>query len=205
MSANKNKLLFFLLFMLIALPATIGHSEQKTDQAKVVWTKDDMHARLGFSVKHMTISYIEGHFKDFSAVMVSAAPDFSDAVIEVKADVASIDTELEARDKHLIGPDFFDAAKYPAITFKSTSVKPMGDNFAKIFGYLTIHGVSKLVELDAVFSAIIPNQMTKTRSLGMRLVGTVNRSDFKLAPTFPDDNIGNLVQINVNMEFISDK
>ena len=205
MQVINNKYVMCLLLMVVLLPFGTAQADSKADQSKVVWTKDDTHARLGFSVKHMTISYIEGHFKDFTATMTAAAPDFSDAVIEVEAQVGSLDTELEARDKHLLSADMFNVEKYPTITFKSTSVKPVGDNFAKIFGYLTICGVTKLVELDAVFYGTIANQMTKTRSTGVRILGTIHRSDFNLAPTFPDDNIANLVEINVNMEFISDK
>lgn len=204
MSAYKNKFLVALLlaFVLLPLGAFQGHAASKD---KVVWTKDAMHERLGFSVKHMTISNIEGHFKDYTATIVASAPDFSDAVIEVVAKVASIDTAVASRDDHLRSPDFFDAAKYPTMTFKSTSVKPIGDNFAKVFGHLTIRDVTKVVELDAVFLGTVPNDMTKTRSMGMRLLGTIKRSDFNIAPTFPDTNVGDLVQINVNMEFISDK
>src|SRR5688500_10114709 len=90
------------------------------------WTNDDAHSQLGFTVKHLGIADVSGTFYDFDAKITSTKPDFSDAVVELTAKTASIDTRVEDRDKHLKSADFFNAEKYPTMSFKSTSVKKAG-------------------------------------------------------------------------------
>ncbi len=91
------------------------------------WKADNAHSRLGFAVSHLSISEINGNFNKYTAVITAAKDDFSDAAIEVNADIASINTDVEARDKHLKSPDFFDAEKFPTLSFKSTAFKKVGD------------------------------------------------------------------------------
>ena len=86
------------------------------------WNLDKAHAKLGFTVTHLMVSDVEGWFKTFDATLTSSKDDFSDAVITLTADVKSINTENDKRDEHLKSPDFFDAAKYPTLTFKSKSL-----------------------------------------------------------------------------------
>src|SRR5262245_58985416 len=83
------------------------------------WSLDKSHAKLGFGITHMLVSDVEGTFRSFDAKIVSSKEDLSDAVIELSADVNTIDTDNEQRDEHLRKPDFFDVAKYPSLTFKS--------------------------------------------------------------------------------------
>src|SRR5687768_7939552 len=85
-----------------------------------VWKNDDPHSQLGFTVKHLGIADVSGTFNDFDATITSSKTNFIDAVVELTAKVSSIDTRVEARDNHLKSPDFFDAAKYPTLHFKST-------------------------------------------------------------------------------------
>src|SRR5687767_7534789 len=85
--------------------------------AQTTWTVDKAHSKLGFSVTHMMISEVDGTFNSFDAKIVSSKEDFSDATIELTADINSIDTNNEGRDNHLKADDFFDAAKYPTFTF----------------------------------------------------------------------------------------
>src|SRR5687768_7128433 len=103
--------------LLIALIVIAGSSFAQT------WTLDKAHSKLGFGVTHLMVSTVEGSFKTFDAKITSSKEDFSDAVIEATADVNSINTENEQRDKHLRGSDYFDAEKFPTLTFKSTSFK----------------------------------------------------------------------------------
>src|SRR5687767_3259509 len=87
------------------------------------WSLDKAHAKLGFSVKHLLISNVEGNFKSFDAKITSSKDDFSDAIIELTADINSIDTDNDQRDTHLKGADFFDAANHGTLSFKSRSFK----------------------------------------------------------------------------------
>src|SRR5687767_1250190 len=85
-----------------------------------VWTLDKAHSKLGFSITHMMISDVEGSFKTFDITITAPnKEDFADAVVEMTADINSIDTDNEGRDNHLKNADFFDAPKYPTMTFKS--------------------------------------------------------------------------------------
>ena len=88
-----------------------------------IWKNDDPHSQLGFTVTHLGVSDVSGTFNDFDVTVSSSKPDFSDAVFELTANVASIDTRVEARDNHLKSADFFDAQKFPSLSFKSTSLK----------------------------------------------------------------------------------
>ena len=106
------------------------------------WTTDKAHTNIKFSVSHLVISDVEGNFKSIEGTMVSAKPDFSDAKISFSVDIASINTDNENRDNHLKSPDFFDAAKYPKMTFTSTSFVPTGNNKYTLVGNLTIRDVT---------------------------------------------------------------
>src|SRR6476620_12809015 len=111
------------------------------------WTNDDPHSQLGFTVTHLGINDVSGTFNDFDVTVKSSKPDFSDASFELTAKTASIDTRVEARNNHLKSADFFDVAKYPALTFKSTRLKKAGKNKYKLTGDLSLHGITKTVTL----------------------------------------------------------
>ena len=91
--------------------------------AEFIWGADTAHSKLGFEITHLMISDVEGSFKNFESKITASKDDFSDAVVELSADVNSVNTDNEKRDAHLLNADFFDAAKYPKLTFKSTSFK----------------------------------------------------------------------------------
>ena len=166
------------------------------------WKNDAAHSQLGFTVSHLGVSDISGTFNDFEVVVNSSKPDFSDASFELSAKAASIDTRVGMRDDHLKSADFFDAAKYPALTFKSTSLKKAANNKYKIAGNLTIHGVTKAVIMDLAYNGTIENPMNKKPTAGFTLSGTIKRSDFDLGAKFPAPMISDEVQIHASGEFI---
>ena len=168
---------------------------------KGIWLVDKDHAKLGFTVNHLMVSDVDGWFKTFDAKVTSSGEDFSDAVAEMTADVSSVNTESEKRDKHLMSEDFFDAAKYPLITFKSTSFKKVKDNTYKVIGDLTMHGVTKTMELDAV-SKLGINPMNKKAITGFKITGKINRSDFGIAPSTSSAMVGDDVTLVANAEFV---
>src|ERR1700760_242648 len=92
------------------------------------WTLDKSHAKLGFSIRHLMVSDVEGSFKMTSATITGSKDDFSDAVVEMTADASTVNTDNEQRDTHLKSADFFDVTKFPTITFKSTSFTKVSDN-----------------------------------------------------------------------------
>jgi polyisoprenoid-binding protein YceI len=165
------------------------------------WTNDKPHSQLGFTVTHLGISDVSGTFNDFEATVRSEKPDFSDAVFELKASVASLDTRVEARNNHLKSADFFDAEKFPTLTFKSTSIKKEANNKYKLIGDLTLHGVTKQVVMDLTYNGTIQNPMSKKPTVGFQLTGVIKRSDFTLGEKFPAPMISDEVRIKADGEF----
>src|SRR5687768_10444812 len=96
--------------------------------AQSSWKADPNHSKITFSVTHLGISDVLGLFREFDVTVNSSKEDFSDAVFDMTIQTGSINTEVEKRDAHLKSPDFFDAAKNTAMTFKSTSIKKAGNN-----------------------------------------------------------------------------
>ena len=166
-----------------------------------IWKNDDPHSQLGFTVKHLGIADISGTFNDFDAEITSSKTDFSDAVVELNAKINSIDTRVDARDNHLKSADFFDAAKFPTLNFKSTSIKKSGKNKYKLTGNLTLHGITKPVTMDLQYKGSTVNPMSKKPTAGFQVTGTINRSDFNIGNGFPAPMISNEVQIKADGEF----
>lgn len=173
-----------------------------TTQAQVkTWTNDPAHSRLGFVVKHLTISEIDGRFADFNVNVTTSKEDYSDAKIELTAKIATIDTGVDARDQHLLSADFFDAEKFPTLTFKSTSLEKVGENKGKLTGNLTMHGITKPVTLDVTYNGSVVNSMNNKDTAGFKITGTVKRSDFAIGTSFPEFVIGDEIKIVANVEF----
>ncbi len=166
-----------------------------------VWKSDKAHSQLGFTITHLGIADISGHFKNFEVTVNASKPDFSDAVFELSADAASIDTDIEMRDNHLRSADFFEVEKFPKITFKSTGLKPAGKDRYKLSGDLTLHGVTKPVTMDLWYRGTIENRSNKKPTSGFQLTGTIKRSDFALGNKFAPPMLSDEVRINANGEF----
>lgn len=168
------------------------------------WNVDKAHSRLSYSVTHMGISESEGAFRTFDAKITSSKEDLSDATIEVSADVNSLSTDNEMRDKHLKSADFFDAEKFGTLSFKSTSFKKVSGKNYKLTGDLTLHGVTKTVTLDAVFNGTATNPMNKKVSAGFKFSGTIKRTDFGIGASMPVAMLGDDVKILGNAEFVKE-
>lgn len=167
----------------------------------VSWNVDNAHSKLSFSVTHLGISDVSGLFKNFDVKITAAKDDFSDAVFEVTADVASINTEVEMRDNHLKSADFFDVANHPKLTFKSTSIKPAGKNQYKLTGNLQLHGITKPVTMDVLYRGTVENPMSKKATSGFQVIGTIKRSEFGIGEKFPAPMISDEVKIKADGEF----
>jgi polyisoprenoid-binding protein YceI len=166
------------------------------------WKNDKPHSQLVFTVTHLGISDVSGTFNDFDVTVHSTKPDFSDASFELIAKTASIDTRVEARNNHLKSADFFDVAKYPELTFKSTSLKKQGKNSYKLFGNLTLNGITKPVTLNLKYRGVTQNPMSKATTVGFRLNGVIKRSEFNFGKGFPAPMISDEVSIKADGEFV---
>jgi polyisoprenoid-binding protein YceI len=167
------------------------------------WSVDNAHTKVGFSTTHLMVSDVEGYFKKVTATIKTSKMDFSDAVAEMTAQVNSVFTDNEQRDGHLQSPDFFDAAKFPTITFKSTSFKKGTGNNYTVTGNLTMHGVTKPVTLNAM-ARIAENPMSKKTTAGFKITGKINRKDFGIGASIPSEMVGEEIDLIINAEFIKE-
>ncbi len=170
--------------------------------SQTTWKADPYHSYLGFKVTHLGIAEVPGNFGKYEVTITSSKEDFSDAVIEMTAEVASIYTRVEARDNHLKSADFFDAEKYPTLTFKSTSIKKKGKNEYEVTGNLTMHGVTKQVTLEMEYNGTTKNPNAKGAPVaGFEFEAKIKRSDFGIGNGFPAPMISDEVEIKAHGEF----
>ncbi|MBW4891850.1 YceI family protein [Mucilaginibacter sp. HMF5004] len=142
--------------------------------ATTKWVLDPMHSEVHFKVKHLVISTVTGSFKTFEGTVTTEGDSFENAQVEFSLDVDSIDTNQGMRDDHLKGAEFFDAATYPKISFKSTSFT--GE---KLTGDLTIKDVTKPITLEAEFGGSATDFYGNLKA-GFEVSGKINRKEFGL-------------------------
>jgi polyisoprenoid-binding protein YceI len=116
--------------------------------ATTTWNIDPTHTGIHFSVRHMVVAKVRGSFKAFSGSVQLDPQSPAGASVSARIETASIDTGVEQRDGHLKSPDFFDVAKFPAITFQSTKVEPAGGNTLRVTGNLTLRDITRPVVLE---------------------------------------------------------
>ena len=144
------------------------------------WNVDPMHSRVGFAVKHLVISTVRGEFKKYEGKVVLDDADLTKSTVEATIDPATIDTGVADRDGHLRSPDFFDVAKNPSVTLKSTKVAAAGPGKLAVTGDLTLRGVTKPVVLDVELSPEVKGMYGETRR-GVTATGKIDRKAFGLA------------------------
>lgn len=166
----------------------------------MTWTIDAAHSQATFSVRHMMVSTVRGHFNVLSGQLHIDEEHPENSWVEAEVDAASIDTRDEKRDGHLRSPDFFDAEKFPKITFKSTKVEHVGGQNYKVAGNLTMHGVTIPVTFDAEYSGQLQKDAFGLRRAGFAIKGVINRKDFGLNWNVALETGGVMVSDRVNVE-----
>ena len=136
------------------------------------YTIDPMHTSFSFTVKHMMISNVPGEFNKFDGQIIYGPSDLANSKANVTIDVSSINTHIDQRDAHLKSPDFFDAAKFPTITFVSTKFTP-----TSITGNLTMKGVTKEITVPVTISGPVKTMMGGN-AIGITGSVTINRQDY---------------------------
>lgn len=143
------------------------------------WNIDNMHSEIGFKVKHMMITNVNGTFGEFNANASTTGDDFSTARYDFSAKIDSINTGVTDRDVHLKSEDFFNAEKYPELTFKSKGIIKKNDGNFIISGDLTIRDITKEIDLIAELGGIVVDPYGQTKA-GLSISGKIKRSDFGL-------------------------
>jgi polyisoprenoid-binding protein YceI len=172
------------------------------------WVIDPMHSEVQFKVKHLVISTVTGFFKSFEGSLETVNDDFEDAEISFALNIDSVDTNQSHRDEHLKSADFFDAAQYPQITFKSTSFKKTGDDEFELTGDLTIKDVTKPVTLDVEYGGSTDDFYGNTKA-GFEVTGKINRKEFGLTYDGVTEAgsvvLGEDIKLLINVQFAKQK
>ena len=167
--------------------------------APVSYQLDPNHTVVLASWTHFGYSHPSANFGQASGTLVYDADDVTKSSVEVTLPLSGLDTFVPKLDEHLKSADFFDAAKYPTITFKSNMVHDMGGGKLMIMGDLTVHGVTKPVTLDATFGGEIEKHpFMQVPTLGFAAEGKFKRSDFGM----PVGPVGDETTIRFDGEFL---
>ena len=166
--------------------------------APVTYKLDPGHTMVLFSWNHFGYSNPVADFGLGDGTLVFDEQHPAQSSVEVTLPLANLDTHVPALDKHLKEADFFDADKYPTVTFKSTKVQPLGGNKFKVTGDLTAHGVTKSVVLDATLNKVGPHPMTKAQAIGFDATGILKRSDFGVGAYVP--KVSDEIKIRITTE-----
>jgi len=168
------------------------------------WKLDPVHSDLSFSVRHLMVSKVRGHFGSFD-VQIVTGEDPLDSSVTATVDVDSFDTGSADRDAHIRSADFLEVDRYPTMTYRSTAVRPDGDGFV-VDGDLTLHGVTRPVPLRLEvngFQAATPFGDTRA---GFSATAEVDRRDFGIEYNMPLDGggvvIGDRLQVSIEIEAI---
>ena len=146
--------------------------------AQTTWSFDKAHSKIGFNVEHLVIAEVSGNFGSFEGEVKAPSDEFDGSDISFTVDVASVDTDNERRDNHLRSDDFFNAEKFPKMTFNGKLEHVEGKNY-KLKGDLTIRDVTKPVELDVKHGGTIVDPRGNTKA-GFKVTGTINRFDYNI-------------------------
>jgi polyisoprenoid-binding protein YceI len=167
------------------------------------WDIDPVHSDISFTVRHMMVSKVRGHFDTFAGEIVTG-PEFTDSTVTATIDATSINTGTEARDNHIRSADFFEVETHPTWTFTSTHLHLTGDTHTLV-GELTIKGVTRPVELALEVNGFGPDAYGGTRT-GFTATTSISRSDFGVDISMPMDGggvvVGDKVQITLEIEAV---
>jgi polyisoprenoid-binding protein YceI len=169
------------------------------------WTIDPSHTHSSFTVRHLVISNVRGEFGKTTGTLKFDEKDVSKSSVEATIDASTINTREEKRDGHLKSPDFFDVAKYPTITFKSTKVEKKGEGKLAVHGDLTLHGVTKKVTLDVVGPTPEVKGMGGETRRAFAASTEIDRKDFGLTWSKTVEAgpvVGDKVKIELEAEFV---
>ena len=167
----KNIIVSLSAIIALALP---------TFASATTWTIDPDHSDVGFKVKHLMVSNVKGNFEKYTGVVEINDKDITKSKVQVNIDTNSINTNVQKRDEHLRSADFFNVAKYPAMTFVSKKVAKAGKDKLKVTGDLTLHGITKQVVLNVEGPTRESKDPWGNIRKGATATTKINRKDFGL-------------------------
>jgi polyisoprenoid-binding protein YceI len=212
---HARSLVLFVLSaaVLTALTISRGFAGAYQNQASVTYEAiptgdykiDPGHSVIGFSIRHFEISFVRGRFKEFNGMIRYDASDVTKSTVEFTAKTESIDTGVAGRDNHLRTADFFDVAKFPELTFKSTRVERKANNAYLLHGDFTLKGVTKQISFPFTIAGAVKDNRGNTR-FGVAAETKINRRDYGITWGGPMAsgglNVGNEVMIDLQLEAV---
>ena len=185
---------------------TATPSPTNANTALSTWKIDPSHSAAEFKVRHMMISYVKGKFSGISGVLTLNEDDYSRSTVKVTIPAASVSTVDDKLDAHLKEADFLDVEKFPTLTFKSTSIRSLGDRDYEVSGDLTIRGVTKSVILSVNDLSQPSKDPWGNQRIGLSASAKVNRKEFGLVWNAPLEFggvlVGDEVAISLDVQFI---
>jgi polyisoprenoid-binding protein YceI len=175
--STQMKKLFTLAALVVGLAAQAQTKSLPAGPSK--WTVDPVHSSVKFSVSHKAVSEVDGTFKMFNGSLDAPTPDFNNSSIKFTVDVNSINTDNDMRDKHLKSDDFFNAEKYPSMTFSSTSFKKIKGTAYVLEGNLTIRDVTKKIKFAVTYGGWVKDPYGNIKA-GFKATGKISRSAYGL-------------------------
>ena len=176
--------------------------------AQTKWSVDASHSNVKFSVTHMVVSEVEGSFRGFEGNVTAPTADFNNATIDFTVKTATVFTDNDQRDAHLKGDDFFNAEKFPTMSFKSTSFKKVSGNKYTLTGNLTIRDVTKPVTFEVTYGGTAKDPWGNTKA-GFKAKGSIKRLEYGLKwNTLTEAGgmvVGDEVGILLNIELLQGK
>ena len=184
---------FSCIFGLFLLTASLTQAQSST------WIPDKAHSGVDFSILHMSLSHVRGHFGNIGGTIVLDESDITKSTVKVTIDVTTVDTGVARRDADLKSPNFFDVAQYPTATFVSTAVVKNG-NGLMVSGNLTLQGVTKPVVLQVEGPTGPVPGMDKKPHSGFSATTTISRTAFGIAAKYPSAVVGEDVKLTVDLD-----
>lgn len=163
------------------------------------WELDSTHTNIGFSARHAMVAKVRGRFTEYAGTIVIDGANPSASSTKVTIQTKSIDTRNDQRDEHLRSADFLDVEQFPEVTFASTGVKDKGDGEFVLAGDLTIHGVTRPVELEVSYAGVSPDPWGGTR-IGFEAHTEISRKDFGLTWNVALETGGVLVSDKIRID-----
>src|SRR5579859_896581 len=177
----------------LLLTASLGFAQTST------WVPDKAHSGVDFSVLHMSLSNVRGHFGNIGGSIVLNESDITKSTVNITIDVSTMDTGVAPRDSDVKSPNFFDVTQFPTATFVSTSIAKSGSALA-VSGNLTLHGDTKPVVLQVEGPTGPVPGMDKKPHSGFSATTTISRTAFGIATKYPAAVVGDEVKLTIDLD-----
>ena len=210
MDRSKTSVLLFVcaaLLVAVSFTKQVADAQQKPTFEAIPsgeYKMDPAHSVIGFAIRHFEISLVRGRFKEFTGAINYDAADVTKSTVEFTAKVESVDTGVAGRDNHLRNADFFEVAKFPEMTFKSTKVEKKGNGYV-LHGDFTLKGVTKPISFPFTVTGAVKDNRGNVR-FGVAAETKINRRDYGItwgaAMANGGRNVADEVVIDLQLEAV---